>query len=84
MLPRSGVVITVGWGSLCSWSRFVMWGILGRSAGVPLVVLGYVAAQAGVADPWCVKCCTERDKTRLAGASAGIAGVYGLRLVRLS
>ena len=33
--------------------------------GVPLVVLDYVAAQIGVADPSCVKRYTERDKTRL-------------------
>ena len=32
---------------------------------VPLVVLDYVAAQLGVADPSCVKRYTERDKTRL-------------------
>lgn len=32
---------------------------------VPLVVLNYVAAQLGVADPSCVKRYTERDKTRL-------------------
>ena len=32
---------------------------------VPLVVLDYVAAELGVADPSCVKRYTERDKTRL-------------------
>jgi hypothetical protein len=32
---------------------------------VPLVVLDYVAAQLGMADPSCVKRYTERDKTRL-------------------
>jgi hypothetical protein len=32
---------------------------------VPLVVLDYVAAQLGVADPSCMKRYTERDKIRL-------------------
>jgi Domain of unknown function (DUF4158) len=43
---------------------------------VPLVVLGYVAAQIGVADPSCVKRYTERDKTRLEHQWE-IAGVHG-------
>ncbi len=43
---------------------------------VPLAVLGYVAAQLGVADPSCVKRYTERDKTRLEHQWE-IAGVDG-------
>src|SRR5450755_2707984 len=43
---------------------------------VPLVVLGYVAAQIGVTDPSCVKRYTERDKTRLEHQWE-IAGVHG-------
>ena len=38
---------------------------------VPLVVLDYVAAQLGVADPSCVKRYTERDKTRLEHQRSG-------------
>ena len=49
---------------------------LGDPLDVPLAVLGYVAAQLGVADPSCVKRYTERDKTRLEHQWE-IAGVDG-------
>ena len=43
---------------------------------MPRVVLGYVAAQAGAADPSCVKRCTEQGKTR-PEHQRKIAGVDG-------
>jgi Domain of unknown function (DUF4158) len=49
---------------------------LGDPLDVPPVVLDYVAAQIGVADPSCVKRYTERDKTRLEHQWE-IAGVDG-------
>ena len=49
---------------------------LGDPLDVPLAVLGYVAAQLGMADPSCVKRYTERDKTRLEHQWE-IAGVDG-------
>ena len=65
ILSRRGVVITTGSGSMQLVTVRHVGAFLGDPLDVPLVVLDYVAAQLGVADPSCVKRYTERDKTRL-------------------
>jgi hypothetical protein len=65
ILWRSGVVITTGSGALQLVTVRHVGAFLADPLDVPLVVLDYVAAQLGVADPSCVKRYAERDKTRL-------------------